>query len=226
VECKKNNPEFVNWVLFPKQHKSETDSFFTHDIRTTPPPDQNHGWRVQHSFDRKTHDVVIADEARETRATYADYKRGDKAKTSNSAIADAARQVALATQAIVTEELDRPRRLGWLAPGQPIIPLRHNFVPAIVTTARLLTCRFAPEDVNAKTGEIEFAKATLEEVPFLIYEYPLPRTLQFDPDDHSYGIGTGNSPPEFFTKMHIVIIQSESLSELLPELPAKLNNLA
>jgi hypothetical protein len=42
VECKKNNPEFVNWVFFSKQRESETDAYFVHEIAITPPPDLNH----------------------------------------------------------------------------------------------------------------------------------------------------------------------------------------
>jgi hypothetical protein len=90
-----------------------------------------------------------------------------------------------------------------------------------VTTARLYLCSFAPENVDPKTGEIDYASATLDERPFLVYEHPLPRRLQLNAE--SIQIQPTASSPEFFVRMHILVIHSENLADLLPDLASKLD---
>lgn len=218
IECKKNNPEFVNWVFFPKRHQSESNLFYFHQLEMKRYPEAEGSYPEQ-SFGVSAPGFVIADEARETRTSYSDHKRQDKTKTSNAAISDAARQVALATQALAFEEIERVERHGrelsrLATPGHHVI-----LVPMIVTTARLSTCTFDPTEVEPTTGEIDFAKATLNECPLLIYEYPIPRPLQFDLDD--FRSPPQNIPLDPFVKMHIVVIQSDHLSNALPTLGAE-----
>lgn len=219
VECKKHNPEFVNWIFFPKQRPSSTDIYFVQQITNSPSSQTQ--WDTFLSFEKKTEGVIIADEARETRASYENYKRQDKTKTSNTAIADAARQVALATQSIVFEEAQYSRMLSGREPGMQLPYHRKVFVPAIVTNARLLSCTFDPRDVSPRTGEIDFAKARLEEKPYLVYEYPIPRVLQYPPPNIAEEIVKNRL--ELYARMHILVIHSNALAATLPELPALLN---
>lgn len=221
VECKKSNPEFVNWVFFPRTRMADTDIFFVHQLKNSPTSGSDGGWFTSQSFDRTTSEFTITDEARETRTSYADYRKQDKTRTSNTAVTEAARQIALATQAMVLEEIRRLDQLSGDSP-RPAMPYsRMLFVPAIITTARLFSCTFDPHEVDPVTGQIDYAKATLEQRPFLIYEYPLPRALQFDPE--TFQDAGERISPELFVRMHILVIHGEKLGEVLPDLSTRLN---
>lgn len=83
------------------------------------------GWDVKPSIRSHPTDPNLSDEARETRGSYAQHQKGDKTKTSNAAISDAAYQVALATKAIVDEEARFSQALG--ASGQlSVMPWRQQ----------------------------------------------------------------------------------------------------
>src|SRR5207248_3223964 len=104
IECKKNNPDFVKWIFFPKTSQGP-QAVISPQIENSPRPDEAVGWTVRSSLRTGLFVTELAaDEARETRADYRSYQRNDKTKTSNAAITDAAYQVALATQAIYYEE--------------------------------------------------------------------------------------------------------------------------
>ena len=90
------------------------------------------------------------------------------------------------------------------------------YIPAIVTTAKLVVCDFDPADVNPVTGEVPFDKATLREVPSVTFEYTLPRHLQFGPADISRSYGEGLV--DLFTRMHLLVIQSGHFADVLKEL--------
>jgi hypothetical protein len=89
------------------------------------------------------------------------------------------------------------------------------FIPIIATTAKLLLCEFNAGDVDTMTGEIEYSKATLTPQPYIVYEYPLPRHLQSAPADLVNALSTDSL--DRFARMHIVVVNSESLETLLKD---------
>lgn len=215
VECKKNNPEFIDWV------------FFTH-------PDANHqkhftgsliGHKLAEGVENKWEttallspmislDWIPTSDAWETRGNYLKYKKdNDKTRTSNAAITQAAHQIALATKAVFNEEL-----LNSMALSTNVkMPYAHQiFIPTIVTTAKLFLCKFDPKDIDYKTGEILFAKASLEEQPYLLYEYPLPVHFHSAPLDKVGVLKTGNK--DFGTRMDILVVNNSKFSEFLSRL--------
>jgi hypothetical protein len=216
IECKKNNPEFVNWVFFPRRrrHPSSTNKYVFHRLTNTPASD---GWRPDHWFAEALSELTVADEAREIRSSYAEYKGGSKTKTSNTAITDAARQITLATLSIVEEESQRSQFLANLTPRQDM-PFNQNiYIPTIVTTAHLLVCTFDPANVDRTTGEIDFADASFDERSIIVYEYPIPRALQVRQGTLTESEFTID--PEVIVRMPIIVINSDHLETIMTDFP-------
>ena len=83
----------------------------------------------------------------------------------------------------------------------------------IVTTARLFQAEFSTDSVVIASGEIPIDAVKLKSISNVLYEYPLPKHLQHSPVDALPALmGT---ELESFTRMHIVIVQAESLQSLL-----------
>jgi hypothetical protein len=62
-------------------------------------------WQTRREFRWLEHHLTIADEARETKGDYLRIRnQQDRTKTSNTAITDAATQIAIATQALLEQE--------------------------------------------------------------------------------------------------------------------------
>ncbi|NMC36156.1 hypothetical protein GYA49_03870 [Candidatus Beckwithbacteria bacterium] len=215
IECKKNNPEFIDWVFFShpsKKHlKHFTGSLIEHQLITGK---ENKWQTISMLSPMVALDWIPTSDAWETRGNYLKYKKdGDKTRTSNAAIMNAAHQIALATKSVVNEEIVNSKTLS----GKSEMPYIHQiFIPTIVTTAKLWICNFDPKDVNPKTGEIPFTKASLDEQPYLLYEYPLPVHFHSTPLDKVNVLKTGNK--DFGTKMDILVVNSFHLSEFLSQL--------
>jgi hypothetical protein len=156
----------------------------------------------------------VSDEARETRANYLEWKHsGNKTKTSNAAIQDAAYQVSLAKQAVVYEDDDIWRRMGNSSSAAQLPCHKKLYCPAIVTTARLFVCEFDPREVDPTCGEIVPVKASIAECDEVVFEYTLPRHLQFKPSDVAGSCKEG--VVDLFTRLHILVVQSRRFPAFL-----------
>jgi hypothetical protein len=208
IECKKNNPEFINWIFFEKHFRSEKDTIKSWKIL------KRTGSSAEISRANVPINIPQTNEGRETKGQYNENPNDrNKTKTANDSITKAANQVTLATQAIVTEEIYRAhRRHTVMDKIVPVTPYRQIILPIIVTTARLHLCEFDPKDVEARTGEIPWDKATLKEHPYLSFEYPVPRHLQDIATDLTV---YADIEQRVIPWMDIIIVQSESLSEFL-----------
>lgn len=222
VECKKNNPEFIDWIFFPhsntKRHKHFTGALITKE----PTQDQQKNWQTTSMLSPMISlDWIPTSDAWETRGKYSDYKAGNKTRTSNAAINQAAHQVSLATRAIFGKEIRATDLLSKKEANLQPSPVHQIFIPTIVTTAKLKLCNFDPKDINDKTGEISFSKVTLKEQPYLLYEYPLPVHFHSTPQDEVAVLKSGNK--DFGTRMDILIVNSSHLTDFLSMLD-KSNN--
>lgn len=229
VECKKNNPEFVKWVFFPRhvvknqrRRVAEGNKIAVRQVAIWHAPDTPKGWQVLPNIMRRhvEYEWPVADEARETRSSYRDYKNsGTKTKTANTAISEAAYQISLATQAVFLAESQHLIAKLERAETSPQIPprslpwVKQFFIPIIVTSAQLFTCDFNPDDIDPVSGEIPFAKAVVTERQQLLYEYPLPRHLQAMP---LLPEGAKEQDDlELLNRMHILVVQSKYFPEFL-----------
>ena len=216
VECKKANPDFVNWVFFPKAECQQPAPFIFAEAINTSNPAGAGAWTSQVVMQRGTTDLSISNDAREVRGDYVKNQSGNKTKTSNAAIQEAAYQVALANRAIVHEEtslLEKAR----ISPDHPAPPWPSKaYVPIIVTTANLFRVDFASRSTSLGSGEIGLNEAKLTPVQSILYEYALPKHLQFSPAQPLEVLKSGNS--DTFSRMHIIVVHSEALAGLLCDL--------
>lgn len=213
IECKKANPEFVNWIFFPKRSLTGPPPFRNMVHANDPPESGSGAWSTKAYMQGGNAEMPIATDCREVRGDYVSHKGGSKTKTSNASIQEAAYQVALANRAIVQEEgelLNRAR-----ASAQHLLPpwSRKTYIPIIVTTARLFQVSFQASDVSLSTGEVSPSSVTFEPVANILYEYPLPKHLQHTPSDPLPALA--GSEIESFTRMDIIVVQAESLVNLL-----------
>jgi hypothetical protein len=227
IECKKNNPEFVDWIFFLKQNGPSSIRYTKIDTHGGAPGPGR--WTANLYWDTHGLNDILANEARESRGSYLDYQRNDRTKTANAAITGAARQVALATQAIKQERIDFLHTMSNDLQQQPKPFDRQVFLPVIATTARLFTCDFDPDDVSADDGEIPLDKATLTERDWLYYEYPMSRALYQLPANAVTSISMHDRDPQrlmdIHGRMHILVVQGKALPELLTALVAARENL-
>lgn len=99
-------------------------------------------WSTQVSVHRGTTTISMASDAREVRGDYTKYQGDNKTKTSNAAIQEAAYQVALATRAIVHEEVSLLDK-ACKSPDHPAPPwMSKAYMPLIATTAKLFRVDF------------------------------------------------------------------------------------
>jgi len=217
IECKKNNPEFIDWVFFPHSDTKRQKHFTGSLIANNPLEGSGNKWETTAMLSPMISlEWIPTSDAWETRGNYLKYKRGDNTKTSNAAISQAAHQIALATKAVYEEELSNSKTLSVRTANAEKPYVQRIFIPTIVTTAKLFTCKFNSKDIDEKTGEIPFSKVTLEEQPYLLYEYPLPVHFHSTPIDKVGVLKTGNK--EFGTRMDILVVNSSKLSEFLSKL--------
>lgn len=216
IECKKANPDFVNWIFFLKPESQQPTPFiFAKAINTMNPAGAGQ-WKSQFVMQRGTTDLSISNDAREVRGDYALNRSGNKTKTSNAAIQEAAYQVALANRAIVHEEISLLEKAcvssEHTAPPWP----SKAYVPIIVTTANLFRIDFSSSNTNLESGEIGLSEATLAPVETILYEYALPKHLQVSPAQPLEVLKTGDT--DTFSRMHILVVHSGALARLLSDL--------
>ncbi len=94
IECKKNNPDFTDWVFFLKQPVGQAWPYHVRLLMNQQQlPAVN--WVAQAVVGGPVQQHPLADEARETKGVYSNPPKQNQTKTSNMAITDASYQVAL-----------------------------------------------------------------------------------------------------------------------------------
>ena len=169
IECKKSNPELVNWIFFPKFPYPNSPSLYMTEVRNR--RDNNGRWAAHMLVRTLSTPLTTMDEAWETKANFKKANDKGRTKTSNADVSEAAYQVTLATQAISQEVIervmasDRDVNLPWS---------RQVFLPVIVTSAHLFVCNFDVKKVSAATGEISFEHAKLSPAAGVLTSIPFP----------------------------------------------------
>jgi len=219
IECKKNNPEFIDWVFFPRPAHSTSD-LFVRGIEIKSQIGHAGNWAISPLRLRMKYDLVVADEARETKGNYQLIKKSqDRTKTSNAAITDAATQIAIAAQSILQQEYQIVQKLssailqsqsGGFSPYAALLCF-----PTIVTTANLYTCKFRDEDIDLATGEIPWNKARLIKCPYLLFNYALPVALQSSPVVTDITYESYWEAAQIAARMPIFVVQSKALPTFL-----------
>ena len=219
IECKKANPDFVNWVFFRKPEPEHPTPFVFTKATNAIGVAGTSTWTSTIAMQRGITDLLLSNDAREVRGDYVQNKSGNKTKTSNAAIQEAAYQVALASRAIVQEESSLLEKARGSADHPQPPWLLKAYVPIIVTTANLFSVDFSPSSTSLRLGEIGLNDAKLSPVQSVLYEYALPKHLQFSAAQPLDILRNGGS--DTFSRMHILVVQSEALSGLLTDLFAR-----
>jgi hypothetical protein len=215
IKCKKNNPEFVNWVFFPPLSPKHSNRISVPVIVNKSRPDTLVGWEVKTDLKRMHLDgLQYADGARETKGA-CQSTSDDRSKTETSnAVTEAAYQVTLATQAIFWEEVKSSSRRGEEASSTTQMSWdMQALLPVIVTSAHLFTCDFDPKEVDAGSGEIPYDKAKLVEHPYLVFTYTLPCHLQYVSEEAANNLPS--SQLERYRRTQIMVVHSGKLKEFL-----------
>lgn len=214
IEAKKNNPELSRWVFFESQVRG-TLAFRVLDAKGS--GDSFPRWFVSSGLVAAlVKGSPIVDEGREVRGTYQGVKDQQKTRTAHNFIDEAAQQVATAVQSLAADYARRWAR----RPQDPGAsgPDRHSlYVPAIVTTATVTLCSFDPCSIPLTSGEIDQNKASLTDVPWVLYEFRLPRHLQVPPLDWAKAL-LGIEAHQAFNRMPIFVVQSAHVPEFLDNL--------
>jgi hypothetical protein len=208
VECKKADPDYKDWVFFPKGHDESIKSAQVirkeKDGATTSTTGRDR-WEITTAivgFDTGP----TCQDARELKA---EHRKTNSWKSATERIEKACYQAAQATQALVIEI---GRRQGLLLDHQMEPEVTTAVMPMVVTTANLLLCHFDAKHVSLLTGEIDWTQVSYEAVNLIILEYPLPVHLQMKP------LEPLKLPPEdvdTFAKKHVFIITGSGLEDFL-----------
>lgn len=223
VECKKNNPEFVEWHFFPARGHPADHPYTYQAVECPTARDDREQHIFRPRFLQRDFGIPVADEARETRGDYQSLKNdGRKTKTANDSISNASHQIALAMQSVLVEEASRD------APRPPLKGFvrrlfeKQVFFPCIVTTAGLRVCEFDPKDVSPVTGEIPYDRVKISEHPYLIYKYPLPSHLQMDRGHLLYL--SSEEYGQALVRMDILIVNSTHLVKFLETMRSRFSD--
>ncbi len=223
IECKKNNSEFIDWIFFPQPaHRPQYSLMRMIHIQISSTA-ATKSWRASPRLWQLDHNLAIADEARETKGNYQKIvQKRDWTKTSNAAITDAARQISIATQALIEQEMKvleelRASNQSQNSSAYAYAPYsRLFFFPTIVTTANLFTCQFQDTDVDLGTGEIPIEKAKLVSCPYLMFDYPVPSILQESP--RRLGLAVTRETLGQVARLPVFIVQGTNLPAFLAHL--------
>jgi hypothetical protein len=210
IECKKNNPRFIDWIFF-RRHEDRPSELWTHQIVwRTPEGSRPAPEYVVHEFYPQ---VPMADYGVETRGRYDQPTQREFTKTSAQAINDAAHQVVIATKALLVNEYgdllvqrDRSERFA------PIYQVK-GLLPLIVTTANLKMAIFDPGQVDPGTGEIDHSAMQYKATPWLFYVYPVPVGLQHLPESMARPLSVESLYRQL--RMPIAVVQSRDLNDFL-----------
>jgi hypothetical protein len=204
IECKKNNPDFINWVFFEKYPMDNPKQDF---IGTFAYDKGKAGYIVQ----SVRLDNSVYSEGREVKGDYNRITSRDKTKTINANIEDACYQVVLATHSLIDKQFTQ-FLIHYETPKNTLFKL-HLFLPLIVTTANLFICDYQVSDVSIEVGEIPLEKPEYRKVNSLWLEYPIPPHLQLQED--RWAINKRTDIEDIDYRRYIFIVNSSEFQNVL-----------
>ncbi len=199
------NADRANWIFFPKASYQQSN----HYLQTLALDDQNGSaeyWTVRRQLARAVYNLIVADDAH--------------TESSREMITEVAAQTVIATQALIQQEYRILKKIeeDSKSSQRKIRPAYFNFLffPTIITTAKLYTYEYQGEDTDFTASEVSLENDRLSPIPYLIFDYPVPVTLQAPPQD----LGMGNKREELarIARTPIFVVNSESFSEFLQQL--------
>ncbi|MHB8089252.1 MAG: hypothetical protein ACYDH2_13500 [Anaerolineaceae bacterium] len=182
IECKKHNPEFIDWIFYPTvQNKiiNPNYSYFSHIELYNSQNEKGYSSKIGMT-DKLFPDIPISGDCREVRGNYSNITNGIKTKTANNSITEASYQVTLATHSLLNEHSKSNEK--QINNNNGYLFGKYIYIPIIVTTANLFLLDYQIADIETSSGEINIDKVKLETIDMLWYEYPIPPHLQVEID--------------------------------------------
>jgi hypothetical protein len=178
IQVKKLNPKYVDWCFFREDNLQNELRVVTKslggdglvDLLTIPQTDR--GDPVVHIQIEKisipSFSIICSDYGI---ALHKDPSQ-KKYKFQNSSLNDAATQCIEGTYGTIVNAL-----VHQVSTGDGYNITSQIFIPIIVTNANLFYCDYDVNNINSGTGEI--SELNFNQVDHIVYEYPLPMTVQF-----------------------------------------------
>jgi len=224
VECKKNDPKYKTWVFFPKYTKLENLPLFQFNTitcklkegRETPQSsaDINITTRLdcRHFPDIGYHRRINPnDPLPETYYECREVK--DNWQSTGKNIYDACSQVAIALHSLMKEQSSK-YLCAFFEKNKKILRFQ-TFIPIVITTANLLTCKFDIKDINLEKGEVPPEKVTYKPMNWVAYEFPLSSHLWAQPVG---GVPTTITDKVRTKKISMFIVKSEYTQEFFEKM--------
>jgi hypothetical protein len=198
IECKKHNPELASWIFFrhrePLMFQNGGLPFITQiDNTLRPAPDVS--WDVVMRMNiLQSLSCICTDEAREIRSSYLDYKKSEENKRNGGNLS----QLTRTANHAITEACQQ-------------VALATK---AVIHDENIYSVALS----NKKDSSflMPFNKVEIDEHPYLLYEYPLPRFLQSTPQDMAAIIASDGW--ESIIRLDILIINSNAFGDMLSKL--------
>lgn len=196
IECKRSHPDFRVWTFledffpakaeFPVVYQDREVtidagarklSIFS-DVRAP-------SLLVTERHARRAHEVSLTLDEKKLKKEFEDTYRPRGRRPQGERIAYACYQLALAIRSLLRDEVQILQYRTWAV--KEGLPVPRIYLPLLVTTAQLLYGSAKEEKVEMADGTIREDGVSYEEVPWLLYSYPLPEEMQLFPLD-----GLGN----------------------------------
>ncbi len=205
IECKQANKEFKAWIFFPFKNIEKIKIVQTvggNDIT----PIRLFGLPINSVWSSKKSDFLHYD-CREI--SLKDSKISNEGRWRGAErIHTACNQVSHTFISLISQKNRRftqyPNLLDYLPKSS-----KNNFFPIVITTAKLYSCEYDAENVSLE-GEIPLDKVKYTEMPWVIYEFPLPDYMQLSFLPDCRGI--------LDIKRYVFIVNSEHLESFFKDL--------
>lgn len=213
IESKKLDPRFSDWVFFQQLKHQKGLRYFRRSyfangepvLFSTPKLGQQEETFLTVNKGLTEFDYPICDFALslKNKEIERDYYKSDKTKVDESA-----RQIMEGTYGFIVDRI-----LQHVLKNEPVLGNGNSdyFIPIVVTNANLFTCEYDKDSINPTSGHIE-KEPTYVPVDEVIYECPVPKTIQFpDPIEAN----TTSIENNLIRKWHVLILTPNGLTKFL-----------
>lgn len=222
IEAKKLNPQYIDWVFFKQEVKSDVMNLILHtydskaivQLFTTVPTNlfvANTYYEIRNADDWKPTKHEVTDF---TVALTNSKISGEYFKSEKTIIDQAARQIIEGTYGFILDKI-----IENIQKGEKVVSDNGNeiFIPIIVTNANLYICDFDQKDIDSISGHIR-KDPIFRKVDSVIYECATPKTVQF-PNPLSSNLSLEQR--KALKKWHVLILSPKGLDDFLKAMNAQ-----
>lgn len=216
IECKKLDPEYVDWVFIQPSTSNRSMHIITKTIESKGfaalfkvPKTTRYGNEIHveiSKFNWEPFKYLVTDFAvavsnkKINRTTY---------RSKKTIVDEAARQIIKGVYGLVLESITTQ-----VVSGEGYDHTINCFIPVVVTNANLIVCRYNPEDIDPKTGHIT-KSPSYEKTDSIIYECAPPKSVQFP---LPLLLKQTEDAKKAVAKWHVLILSPKGLVEFLKRL--------